>query len=715
MADEKQTTSDLDDWLEDLDDADEFSGELDQENIDALLSNGLGSVAAEPAAEAPADNASVELDQANIDALLGGLDAEPAAEAPADNAAVELDQANIDALLGGLDGAPAAEVPADTAAVELDQANIDALLGGLDGAPAAEAPADIAAVELDQANIDALLGGLDGASAAEAPADNASVELDQANIDLLLGADDDDAPLSGEAEELDQDNIDALLRGADQQEKEPTAGDFLVAGPGQGAGPGEGLDVDQDEIDQLFSGLDDDETEEPFPSEEMDLADVLEEDDDFQEVKNTSRGNKTKTSSGETTVAGDMDELPHEIPDHHRGEGGFLPFLPVSITKTVASAIAVCLALVVASGLYFFRPEQEKEPAIPMQNGEPVAQVEEPPPPPAGVNHIPVVADILYAMPETGGEVAVTLAAKDDDSDALAFAVTSQPQHGRLSGDAPALVYLPNKDFPGEDRFEYQVSDGKDSSGLAKVIITGPNLAKLAEEQEKQRAEAVKNPLQPSRAEVHARNKTYDMASTDKVVIDWGRIWREANHSPFSSKVFVDIDGSHLKGSLRKVDDGRYVYRPDPSFTGKDVLHYRFKRGGLSSGLGKVTLRVSRGDLPPEIRLGEMAGTYLVGETVRIDASPTRDEARGRLSFRWEQISGVPVQIKRNNEEGSIITFAMPSSFYTSTEPGPVLRVTAVDAAGQSDSREVKVRTVSRRKSALWGMADNSDGAALLR
>jgi hypothetical protein len=171
--------------------------------------------------------------------------------------------------------------------------------------------------------------------------------------------------------------------------------------------------------------------------------------------------------------------------------------------------------------------------------------------------------------------------------------------------------------------------------------------------------------------------------------------------------VFVDVDDSHLKGSLTKVDDGKYVYRPDPSFTGKDVLHYRFKQGGLSSGLGKVTMRVSRGDLPPEIRIGEMAGAYAVGETVRIDASPTRDEARSKLSFRWKQISGVPVQIKMNNEEGSLVSFAMPSSFYTSTEPGPVLRVTAVDAAGQSASREIKVRTISSRKSALWGMADN--------
>ncbi|MCK9293812.1 MAG: Ig-like domain-containing protein [Desulfobulbaceae bacterium] len=700
MADEKQTTSDLDDWLEDLDDADEFSGELDQENIDALLS-GVESGASEPEtgkAEAPpADNASVDLDQANIDALLGGnLEVgEQKAAAPAeaaDNTSVELDQANIDALLGGSgedddDGeAKSAEALGDNAPVELDQANIDALLGGLEERPGQQTAAPGQQEE------------------------TGSGELDQANIDLLLGADDDDSPQAGDSGELDQDNIDALLRGADKEEKELAASDFLAAGPAGEVGRGQGLDVDQDEIDQLFSGLDDDEAEEPFPAEEMDLADVLEGDDDFQEVGDTAKSNKT--SSGEVTVAGDIDNMNHEKPAKDQGTGGVLPFLPASINKTVATVIAVCLALVVASGVYFLRSGPKKEPAIPMQSAEPVAKVEEPQPQ-AAVNHVPVVGDSLFTMPETGGEVAVPLSAKDDDGDTVTYEVATPPQHGRLSGEAPALVYLPNNDFPGEDRFEYKASDGKESSALAKVVITGPNLAKLAVEKEKQRAEAAKKSFKAARAKVFAKNKTFDTASTAKVIIDWARIWREANHSPYSAKVSVEVDDSRLKGSLSKVDGGRYVYRPDPAFSGKDVLHYRFKKGGLSSGLGKVTMLVRRGDLAPEIRLGEMAGTYMVGETVRIDASPTRDEARSTLSFRWEQISGVPVQIKKNNEQGSIITFAMPSSFYTSTEPGPVLRVTAVDAAGQSDSKDVKVRTTSRRKSALWGMAGNAESDAV--
>ena len=69
MADEKDTTSDIDDWLDDLDDSDDFSGELDQDNIDALLDGSQGTEEAEPEAEEEPADFSGELDQSNIDAL----------------------------------------------------------------------------------------------------------------------------------------------------------------------------------------------------------------------------------------------------------------------------------------------------------------------------------------------------------------------------------------------------------------------------------------------------------------------------------------------------------------------------------------------------------------------------------------------------------------------------------------------------------------------
>ncbi len=756
MTDEKHMASDLDDWLDDIDDSDEFSGELDQANIDALLNRGLdtkasGKSAVSPGQETAVAEDSVELDQANIDALLNSNFAEetakqsmitPVQESSAAEESGELDQANIDALLNSsfdvADSAEDADSSIENREIELDQAHIDALLSSDFDSAHEEAEEDQSngSVELDQANIDALLSdrtinkpGIDDsldqdnidalfddldelpapktmpAFTQSAGAQNSDSDLD--DIDLLLADEDDDMDHETDSAEQNQDNIDALLNGAGNNGKPLSSTPYSTNATSGNKSFGREMDVDQDEIDQLFSGFDDEEIKEPFLSKGAGHTREFEDDEDLLGVVEPSPSDNH--SSGERTVADDNDDMNQNKNTQDMKSGGFFPFLS-SISKTIASILTLCLFLIIAAGVYFFHFKKDGEPAIPFENGKPVAPLAElqPPPEPEEVNHVPVVSDSLYTMPEGGGEVAINLTAKDDDGDTLTYEITSLPQYGRLSGDTPSLVYLPGKDFPGEDRFEYRAADAKESSALAKVIITGPNLAKLNEEKEKQRIAAAKIPLRPKKHQVYAANRAFDTISTEKFIINWERIWREANHTPFNSKVYVDIDASRLQGKLSKISEGKYVYQPNRHFTGNDVLRYRFKKGGMSSDRAKITMRVARGDLAPEIHIAEMADAYMVGETVRIDASLTRDENRNMLIFRWEQISGVPARLEKYNAEGSIVTFAMPSSFYTSSDPGPVLRVTASDTAGQSDSRVIKIRTLSKRKSALWGMADSN-------
>ena len=725
MADEKQIASDLDDWLDDLNDSDELSGELDQENIDALLGGGpgFGDAAATPDEAGQDDNGPAELDQDNIDALLGGSldldDAEPDQAMAADNddAAGDLDQDNIDALLRGSldlddDAAPdpAKAADDDDAAGELEQDNIDALLrGSLDlddaGSAAEEKSAgnDEEPGELEQDNIDALLGGI-GAAAAETPEETKGNEIiDQDNIDLLLGGENEEAalqmPAAEEDADLDQDNIDALLRGADRNDDAAPPDVFPGTNAGNQAAPGEELDVDQDEIDQLFSGLDD-EIDEPFPSEAMEPDDLPASKDDFLKVDDMAP-TANRISAGDATVAAAAAAISESEAAGQEPGKKFLPFASGAFMKISAAVIVGCLLLVGGVTLYYFRPEK-KAPAIPPPVEEQVAQVAEPLPPAPTANALPVAGDTVYRMAEGGGEVAVALNARDDDNDPVTFELISQPLHGRLSGEAPSLIYLPNNDFPGEDRFEYKAGDGKGSSCPATIFIIGPNLAQLAADKEKAEAEKAAKPAPPA---VLAKNITYDTTNTAEVTIEWGRVWREANRAPYGTGISIDIDTSRLHGTLMKVNDDRYRYRPDPSFVGKDVISYRFKRDGLRSGPGKLTMRVREGNMAPEIRMGEMAEVYSVGETVLVDASATRDEARTSLTFTWEQLAGVPVQMKKNNAEGSVITFAMPSYFYTGEDPGPVLRVTAIDATGKRSSREIRVRPISRRNSPLWGGA----------
>merc|ERR1711964_167017 len=60
----------------------------------------------------------------------------------------------------------------------------------------------------------------------------------------------------------------------------------------------------------------------------------------------------------------------------------------------------------------------------------------------------------------------------------LTYNIASQPQHGTLSGTAPALTYTPQEGYSGVDSFTFSVNDGELDSEVVTVDITV--LAKLA-------------------------------------------------------------------------------------------------------------------------------------------------------------------------------------------------------------------------------------------
>lgn len=111
-----------DDWLDDLDSPAEQASELDQSDIDALLS-GADEPGAAAAGPGPAEGEAQELGQSDIDALLAGV-GEPAGGGIDDG---DLDQSDIDALLAG----PRSETR-DQAAIDPDQDEIDKLFSDID-------------------------------------------------------------------------------------------------------------------------------------------------------------------------------------------------------------------------------------------------------------------------------------------------------------------------------------------------------------------------------------------------------------------------------------------------------------------------------------------------------------------------------------------------------------------------------------------------------
>ena len=84
---------------------------------------------------------------------------------------------------------------------------------------------------------------------------------------------------------------------------------------------------------------------------------------------------------------------------------------------------------------------------------------------------VPPIANPKTLYMAQGDSVQIVLTGADANDDTLSFEVADLPQFGTLSGTAPNLTYLPQADFSGTDSFAFSVSDGSNSSAVARVTI----------------------------------------------------------------------------------------------------------------------------------------------------------------------------------------------------------------------------------------------------
>jgi RHS repeat-associated protein len=83
----------------------------------------------------------------------------------------------------------------------------------------------------------------------------------------------------------------------------------------------------------------------------------------------------------------------------------------------------------------------------------------------------PPVARNIQLQVQAGTRVDILLAATDPDGDALNYRLTSQPDHGALSGTAPNLGFVPDAAFSGAISFTYLANDGRLDSAPATVTL----------------------------------------------------------------------------------------------------------------------------------------------------------------------------------------------------------------------------------------------------
>jgi ferric-dicitrate binding protein FerR (iron transport regulator)/PKD repeat protein len=90
---------------------------------------------------------------------------------------------------------------------------------------------------------------------------------------------------------------------------------------------------------------------------------------------------------------------------------------------------------------------------------------EAPPPPPAPVAK-PLAVSAVENLPKE------ILLAADPPGVPLVFGIGAAPEHGRLSGTPPQVVYTPDKDYSGPDSFTFTASRPDGPASTAKVSIT---------------------------------------------------------------------------------------------------------------------------------------------------------------------------------------------------------------------------------------------------
>jgi len=587
----------------------------------------------------------------------------------------------------------------EKAGIEIDDW-LDDLAEDTPGVPAEEGPDSGPTPDhdsdrdFDQSDIDMLLGG--GSADPDFAAGGAGeglAEVDQSDLDSLLGGGEE--PAVGEDFDLDQSDLDGLF--ADFGEK--TAGKPETVSFAEVAQDGSEEAGAADSGEDNF-GLPDDGG---FDDDEFDFGDLPDIPDETRNDGTESPGGMGEkglfvtapSTAGQDFLAGaamaDKGERSSASGTDHPPDAG----------KKKSLAIALlCLLLLMGGGGYWYMMGSKKAelpvPApSPVQEAPAVAPVAPVPPP----NVAPVASESRWRMTRANEALPIELAGTDENGDSLTFEIVTPPQFGKLSGDPPKLTYLPNKDFPGEDSFEFRVSDGQLTSDPVKVIVMGPEEVKAVA------AKAPKECPPAERPVVRANNVQLQTLSTVPLTIDWKKIWAGANRQSFGDNVSVEIlDGPPLRGTLRPLDSAHHLYEPYRYFGGKEVVRYRFNSAGVSSPIRVVVITVQANDQPPVLALRPVADSYQVGESVVLDAGLTKDDSPGTVQYSWEQLAGPPVYLEKR--QGPTVSFVVPSFFYSEQKIRIVIRVTATDSGGQRASKEIGITPVSKRHKALWGISE---------
>ena len=225
-------------------------------------------------------------------------------------------------------------------------------------------------------------------------------------------------------------------------------------------------------------------------------------------------------------------------------------------------------------------------------------------------------------------EQAVDLRGIDPEHEPLTYEIVEPPKFGRLTGTPPKLVYVPDRNAFGIDRFRFIVGDGALFSAPAAVDIE---------------VSAVNDPpvARNIRTEVFGRRKTFRLKGSDVEAPPYKLFYRMVGKPPSKA------------GKLSVSRNGRVRFVAKKGFKGKVRFHYQSGDGELYSKRASVVLAV----MPNQWSWTPRNLFALEAKTKTTQSDDPGDLGRDEIQFTRAQFESGEVVYDRLSKTKCRITF----------------------------------------------------------
>ena len=186
----------------------------------------------------------------------------------------------------------------------------------------------------------------------------------------------------------------------------------------------------------------------------------------------------------------------------------------------------------------------------------------------------PPVAEPGSVTTQEETPVQITLMGSAPDEKQLTYSVITGPSHGSLSGTAPNITYTPALNYNGPDNFTFSVNDGKTDSDQVMISVTvlAVNDAPIANPQ----------------SETTKVNKSVSAALTGS----------DVDGEPLMFIICTEPEHGILTFDSNFNTNRRFIYTPEPSFTGQDIFTFKLNDGEVDSAPATVSINVAPNLLP---------------------------------------------------------------------------------------------------------------------